>query len=151
MPTTELVLNTDGCAVCPECKIHIHCGNVGLSNLTIRHMGSKTKWKIIPQQAETDALNECLCRLVVKQSSEGALLCKKKGMRDSMGVWLLDTIFNFTYLNILYHLQCVSLEQAPRSWVCMTCSEPAQGRGGKRLRGWCHITIFRLVPDYVVS
>ena len=39
--TTELVLDADGCAVCPECKVHIHCGNVGLSNLTIRHMGSK--------------------------------------------------------------------------------------------------------------
>ena len=40
-PTTELVLDADGCAVCPECKVHVHCGNVGLSNLTICHMGSK--------------------------------------------------------------------------------------------------------------
>ena len=40
-PTTELVLNVDGCAICPECKICIHCSNVGLSNLTIHHMGSK--------------------------------------------------------------------------------------------------------------
>jgi len=40
-PTSGLVLDTDGCAVCPECKIHVHCGNVGLSNLMICHMGLK--------------------------------------------------------------------------------------------------------------
>jgi len=33
-PTSELTLDADGCGftICPECKIHIHCGNVGLSN-----------------------------------------------------------------------------------------------------------------------
>ena len=39
----------------------------------------RSKQKRIPRQAETDTLNECLCGLVVKPSSEGALLCKKKG------------------------------------------------------------------------
>ena len=39
----------------------------------------RSKQKRIPRQAEMDALNECLCRLVIKLSSEGALLCKKKG------------------------------------------------------------------------
>ena len=39
----------------------------------------RSKQKRIPQQAESDALNGCLCGLVVKLSSEGALLCKKKG------------------------------------------------------------------------
>jgi len=37
----DLVLDDDGCAICPKCQMRIHCGTVGLSNLTIRHMGSK--------------------------------------------------------------------------------------------------------------
>ena len=47
----------------------------------------RSKRKRIPRQAETDALNECLCGLVVKPSSEGSLLCKKKGCETQ---WVCD-------------------------------------------------------------
>jgi len=40
-PPSELVLDADGCAICPECKICIHCGNVGLSNLMIHSYGGR--------------------------------------------------------------------------------------------------------------
>ena len=56
----------------------------------------RSKRKRIPRQAETDALNECLCGLVVKPSSEGALLCKKKGCETQ---WVHD--FLIQYLTLL--------------------------------------------------
>ena len=56
----------------------------------------RSKRKRIPRQAETDALNECLCGLVVKPSSEGALLCKKKGCETQ---WVRD--FLIQYLTLL--------------------------------------------------
>ena len=55
----------------------------------------RSKRKRILQQAETDALNECLCRLVVKPSSEGALLCKKKGCKTQ---WVRDFLIQYLIL-----------------------------------------------------
>jgi hypothetical protein len=49
---------------------------------------------------------------------------------------------SFSYL---FHLQCVSLKQTPRHWVCEACVSSGRGRGGKRSRKWCHITIYRNV------
>ncbi|KAF9003279.1 hypothetical protein BDQ17DRAFT_1242238, partial [Cyathus striatus] len=34
------VLDSEGYAVCPNCGIRLHCGKVGLPNLTEKHMGS---------------------------------------------------------------------------------------------------------------
>ena len=56
----------------------------------------RSKRKRIPWQAETDMLNECLCGLVVKLSSEGSLLCKKKGCETQ---WVCD--FLIRYLTLL--------------------------------------------------
>jgi len=58
--------------------------------------GGRSKRKIVPQQAETDALNGCLCGLVIKPSSEGAILCKKKGCETQ---WVRG--FMIPYLNLL--------------------------------------------------
>ncbi|KAF8240390.1 hypothetical protein L208DRAFT_1233130, partial [Tricholoma matsutake] len=57
-----------------------------------------------------DALNGCLCRLVLKGSLGGVLKCKKAGCETQ---W--------------YHRQCVELEQEPKSWVCMACEASGQG------------------------
>jgi len=56
----------------------------------------RSKRKRVPQQAETDALNGCLCGLIVKPSSEGAILCKKKGCETQ---WVHG--FMIPYLNLL--------------------------------------------------
>ncbi|KAF9479799.1 hypothetical protein BDN70DRAFT_784551, partial [Pholiota conissans] len=48
-----------------------------------------------------DALKGFLCGLVADPSSEDVLKCKQSGC---------ETQF--------YHLQCISLECAPRNWVC---------------------------------
>ena len=68
----------------------------------------RSKQKRIPRQAETDVLNECLCGLVVKLSSKGALLCKKKGCETQ---WVCDfliqylTLFNLIFSTI-YNVYC---------------------------------------------
>jgi len=56
----------------------------------------RSKRKRVLRQAETDALNGCLCRLIVKPSSEGAILCKKKGCETQ---WVHG--FTIPYLNLL--------------------------------------------------
>ena len=55
----------------------------------------RSKRKRIPRQAETDALNECLCGLVVKPSSQGSLLCKKKGCETQ---WVRDFLIRYLIL-----------------------------------------------------
>ena len=56
----------------------------------------RSKRKIISRQAETDALIECLCGLVIKPSSKCSLLCKKKGCKTQ---WVCD--FLIWYLTLL--------------------------------------------------
>ena len=58
----------------------------------------RSKQKRTPRQAETDVLNECLCGLVVKPSSEGALLGKKKGCESQ---WVRDFLIHYLTLLIL--------------------------------------------------
>ena len=58
----------------------------------------RSKQKRILQQAEMDALNECLCGLVVKLSSEGALLCRKKGCKTQ---WVHDFLIQYLTLPTL--------------------------------------------------
>ncbi|KAF8979203.1 hypothetical protein BDQ17DRAFT_1203121, partial [Cyathus striatus] len=36
------VLDSEGYAICPECGIRLNCQHVGISNLTLNHMGKKT-------------------------------------------------------------------------------------------------------------
>ncbi|KAF8173645.1 hypothetical protein BJ912DRAFT_859210, partial [Pholiota molesta] len=62
-----------------------------------------------------DALNGCLCGQVLDSTLEGIVRCKVSGCETQ---W--------------YHLQCVSLELAPRYWVCEACEASGGGRGGKR-------------------
>ena len=91
----------------------------------------RSKRKRIPRQVEIDAPNECLCGLVVEPLSEGVLLCKKNGCETR---WVFNFIISCLILLTSYdqyHLQCVSLEQEPRNWVCTTC---AQGRGKRSRR-----------------
>jgi len=56
----------------------------------------RSKQKRVLRQAETDVLNGCLCGLVVKPSSEGANLCRKKGCEIQ---WVCG--FMIPYLNVL--------------------------------------------------
>ena len=55
----------------------------------------RSKQKRILRQAETDVLSECLCGLVVKPSSEGALLCKKKRCKTQ---WVRDFLIQYLTL-----------------------------------------------------
>ncbi|KAF8156524.1 hypothetical protein B0H34DRAFT_709473 [Crassisporium funariophilum] len=53
----------------------------------------------------------------VDPSLHGVLKCKQAGCETQ---W--------------YHLQCVSLEQIPRNWVCEACEASGRRWAGKRLR-----------------
>ncbi|KIM38262.1 hypothetical protein M413DRAFT_36924, partial [Hebeloma cylindrosporum] len=48
-----------------------------------------------------DALNSCLCGLVLDGSEDSVLRCKQAGCETQ---W--------------FHLKCMKLQQAPRNWVC---------------------------------
>ncbi|KAF9474641.1 hypothetical protein BDN70DRAFT_815346 [Pholiota conissans] len=52
-------------------------------------------------QRHLDALNACLCGIVADPSSDGVLKRKLLGCETQ-----------------LYHLQYISLDWAPRNWIC---------------------------------
>ncbi|KJA17943.1 hypothetical protein HYPSUDRAFT_145782, partial [Hypholoma sublateritium FD-334 SS-4] len=64
-----------------------------------------------------DALNGCLCGIVVNPKCEGALKCRQAGCETQ---W--------------YHLHCVNFESEPKNWMCETCKASSRGRGGKHLK-----------------
>ena len=56
------------------------------------HLTLKRIWRLLEEQAEMDVLNECFCGFIVKLSSEGALLCKKKGCEIQ---WVCDFLIQY--------------------------------------------------------
>ncbi|EDR02380.1 uncharacterized protein LACBIDRAFT_309694 [Laccaria bicolor S238N-H82] len=74
----------------------------------------RSKRKRVPRQMP-DALNGCLCRIVVDSLSDGVLECKKLGCEMQ---W--------------YHLDCILLDIVPRNWVCEACEASGTSRGTKR-------------------
>ncbi|KAF8227881.1 hypothetical protein L208DRAFT_276188 [Tricholoma matsutake] len=63
-----------------------------------------------------------LCRLVLDGSLGGVLKCKQAGCKTQ---W--------------YHLQCVELQQEPRSWVCMACEASGRGRRPTQMMSYYYI------------
>ncbi len=101
------------------------------------------------------ALNGCLCGVVVNPGvdvnwNEPKVECRQPGCETR---WVCSRVpdCDLCYSHVLqYHLQCIGLEQAPTKWICESCE--ASGRTlVKCHRKWCHITIYRIVPDYIVS
>ena len=76
--------------------------------------GRHSKWKHVPRQMP-DALNGCLCGIVVDSQSDGVLECKKLGCETQ---WVRLSIFHTKKVlyhspTFKYHLGCVSLDMVP--------------------------------------
>ena len=105
------------------------------ARIEIPEESGRSKRKRVQRQL-ADALNGCLCGLVLDSSSERVLKCKQAGCET---LWVSTLyyerclIFELT-LYTQYHLQCVELEQEPRNWVCVACEASGRGREGKRQR-----------------
>jgi len=68
------------------------------------------KQKHIPMQNTSDALNRCLCGVVLHSECNRVLKCKKIGCETQ---WVSISVAQINHYNSLifqYHLQCVSLE-----------------------------------------
>jgi hypothetical protein len=96
------------------------------------HIGLKRRRA--PTQKAVDALNGCLCGEVVNPLSDGGIRCKQLGCETQ---WVCNLLVFLVYIaeNMFkYHLACVSLEIAPRNWLCNACEGTGRARGGKRPR-----------------
>ena len=92
-----------------------------------------SKRKHVPRQVP-DALNGCLCGIVVDSQSDEVLECKELGCEMQ---WVRLSIFHTKKVlyhspTSKYHLGCVSLDIVPQNWVCEACEASGTSRGTKR-------------------
>ena len=96
----------------------------------------RSKWKHVPRQMP-DALDGCLCGIVVDSQSDSVLECKKLGCETQ---WVRLSIFHTK--KVLYHsptfkchLGCVLFKDiVPQNWVCEACEASGTSRGTKQSR-----------------
>ena len=111
---------------------------------------SHSKWKCIARQMP-DALNGCLCRIVMDSQSDGVLECKRLGCETQ---WvrqcsIQEKLKDTHSLTFQYHLHCILLEIVPWNWVCGASEASGTSRGTKQSWWWHHLTIYGYVPDYI--
>ena len=96
------VLDAEGYAICPNCDTRVNCGTIGLANLEKHHHRKKicrSKRKRVPRKV-VDALNGCLCGVILNSSSNEVLAreCKQAGC-ETPSQWVSisysDCWFNF--------------------------------------------------------
>ena len=121
------------------------------------HIGYPVKWEENPDLPtkrkrirRAMELNGCYCGNVLSSSMAGVVECKRTGCETQ---WV-SRILLLIGLNLLhnysqYHLECITDDPISKNWVCDACKASGEGRGGKRSRRQCRITIFGYVPDYV--